>query len=216
MAWVKKYILFDHDGVLVDTEHWYYKAGQRALARIGLRLDPEQYLLDMNQGAGTWAQAKAAGVDDSTIDRLREVRNAYYQEYLRTEVIEIDGVVEALADLSRHVRMAIVTTSKREDFELIHRGRHIMDYMDFVLVRDDYIRAKPDPEPYLTALCRFGAPKDDALVVEDSSRGLRSAVAAGIDCAIVYNEFTRSHDFSQAHYRIRTLAELKDITLGSS
>lgn len=39
---------------------------------------------------------------------------------------------------------------------------------------------------------------------------LRSAVAAGIDCAIVYNEFTESHDFSQAHYRIRTLAELKD------
>jgi HAD superfamily hydrolase (TIGR01509 family) len=212
---VKKYILFDHDGVLVDTEHWYYKAGERALAEIGLRLDPDQYLLDMSQGAGTWAQAKAAGVDDRTIDRLRETRNAYYQEYLRTEVIEIDGVVEALAELSHHVRMAIVTTCKREDFELIHQSRHIRQYMDFVLVRDDYTRAKPDPEPYLTALNRFGAPKEEALVVEDSARGLRSAVAAGIDCAIVYNAFTKSHDFSQAQYRIRTLAELKDIILGS-
>jgi HAD superfamily hydrolase (TIGR01509 family) len=213
---VKKYILFDHDGVLVDTEHWYYKAGERALAEIGLLLDPDQYLLDMSQGAGTWAQAKAAGVDDRTIDRLREVRNAYYQEYLRTEAIEINGVVETLAELSHHVRMAIVTTAKREDFELIHQGRNIRHYMDFVLVRDDYTRAKPDPEPYLTALNRFGAPNEEALVVEDSSRGLRSAVAAGIDCAIIYNEFTESHDFSQAHYRIRTLAELKDIILGSS
>ena len=213
---MKKYILFDHDGVLVDTEHWYYKAGERALAEIGLLLDPDQYLLDMSQGAGTWAQARAAGVDDHTIGTRREVRNAYYQEYLRTEAIEIDGVVEALAELSHHVRMAIVTTSKREDFELIHQGRHIRQYMDFVLVRDNYTRAKPDPEPYLTALNRFGAPKQEALVVEDSSRGLRSAVAAGIDCAIVYNEFTKSHDFSQAHYRIRTLAELKDIVLGSS
>jgi HAD superfamily hydrolase (TIGR01509 family) len=213
---VKKYILFDHDGVLVDTEHWYYKAGERALAEIGLLLDPDQYLLDMSQGAGTWAQAKAAGVDDQTIDTRREVRNAYYQEYLRTEAIEIDGVVEALAELSHYVRMAIVTTSKREDFELIHQGRHIRQYMDFVLVRDDYTRAKPDPEPYLTALNRFGAPKEEALVVEDSARGLRSAIAAGIDCAVVYNEFTKSHDFSQAHYRIRTLAELKDIILGSS
>ena len=213
---MKKYILFDHDGVLVDTEHWYYKAGERALAEIGLLLDPDQYLLDMSQGAGTWAQAKAAGVDDHTIDTLREVRNAYYQEYLRTEAIEIDGVVGALAELSHYVRMAIVTTSKREDFELIHQGRHIRQYMDFVLVRDDYTRAKPDPEPYLTALNRFGAPKEEALVVEDSARGLRSAIAAGIDCAIVYNEFTKSHDFSQAHYRIQTLAELKDIILGSS
>lgn len=76
---MKKYILFDHDGVLVDTEHWYYKAGERALAEIGLALDKDQYLLDMSQGAGTLAEAKAAGVDHRTIDRLREGRNAYYQ-----------------------------------------------------------------------------------------------------------------------------------------
>lgn len=212
---MKKYILFDHDDVLVDTEHWYYKAGERALAGIGLLLDPEQYLVDMGQGAGTWAQAKA-GVDDRTIDRRRAVRNAYYQEYLRTEAIEIDGVAEALAELSHYARMAIVTTSKREDFELIHQDRHIRRYMDFVLIRDDYTRAKPDPEPYLTALNRFRSPKEEALVVEDSPRGLRSAVAAGIDCAVVYSEFMKSHDFSQAHHRIRTLAGLKDIILSSS
>lgn len=208
---MRKYLLLDHDGVLVDTEHWYFKAGERALAEIGVVLDKEQYLEDMSQGAGTWAQALAAGVDDQTIDRLRDVRNAYYQDYLRTEAIEIDGVVEALAELSQHVRMAIVTTSKREDFELIHQGRQIRQYMDFVLVRDDYVRPKPDPEPYLTALNRFGAAKKEALVVEDSSRGLRSAVAAGIDCAVVHNDFTRSQDFSMARHRIQMLADLKDI-----
>lgn len=212
---MKKYILFDHDGVLVDTEHWYFKAGERALAGIGLTLDRDRYLTDMSLGAGTWAAARAAGVDDRTIDRLREIRNGYYQEYLRSETIEIDGVVEALATLSRHVRMAIVTTSRREDFELIHRDRQIRRYMDFVLVRDDYVRAKPDPEPYLTALERFVAPAAEALVVEDSSRGLRSAVAAGIDCAVVHNEFTRSQDFSLARHRIRALADLEEIVLGA-
>jgi HAD superfamily hydrolase (TIGR01509 family) len=208
---IKKFVLFDHDGVLVDTEPWYYEAGRRALAEIGVRLDRDQYLVDMSLGAGTWAQAKAVGVDDETIDRLRGVRNAYYQEYLRTEPIEIPGVVEVLAELSQLVRMAIVTTAKREDFELIHADRHIRQYMEFVLVRDDYTKAKPDPEPYLTALRRFGAPREQALVVEDSARGLQSAVAAGIDCAVVHNDFTTSHDFSLAQYRIRTLAELKDI-----
>jgi HAD superfamily hydrolase (TIGR01509 family) len=211
---VKKYILFDHDGVLVDTEPWYYTAGERALAEIGLALDKEQYLLDMAHGAGTWAQARAAGIDDQTIARLRGVRNAYYQEYLRDEPIEIDGVIAALADLSQHVRMAIVTTSKRQDFELIHQDRDITRYMDFVLVRDDYTHAKPDPEPYLVALERFGADKHEALVVEDSSRGLRSAVAAGIDCAVVHNEFTAQQDLSAASFRIQSLAELKDLILG--
>ena len=210
---MKKYILFDHDGVLVDTESWYYKAGERALADIGLTLDKDQYLRDMNQGLGTWAQARAAGIDEQTISRQREVRDDYYQEYLRTEDIEIDGVVETLAELSKYVRMAIVTTAKRVDFEIIHENRQVRQFMDFVLVREDYKFAKPHPEPYLTGLKRFGATKEETLVVEDSARGLTSAVAAGIDCAIVYSEFTKAHDFSRASHRIENLIELKDIII---
>ena len=210
---MKKYILFDHDGVLVDTEFWYHKAGERALADIGFTLDKDQYLRDMTRSLGTWAQARAAGIDELTIDRQREVRNVYYQEYLRTEAIEIEGVVETLAELSKYVRMAIVTTAKRVDFEIIHEKRQIRQFMDFILVREDYKLSKPHPEPYLVGLKNFGATKEETLVVEDSSRGLNSAVAAGIDCAIVYNDFTKSHDFSQASYRIATLIELKDIIL---
>jgi HAD superfamily hydrolase (TIGR01509 family) len=81
------------------------------------------------------------------------------------------------------------------DFEIIHETRPITQFMDFVLVREDYKFAKPHPEPYLTGLKRFGATKEEALVVEDSSRGLSSAVAAGIDCAIVYNDFTKYMTF---------------------
>ena len=210
---MKKYILFDHDGVLVDTELWYYRAGARALADIGFTMDEDQYLRDMNQGLATWAQARAAGVDEETISRQREVRNGYYQEYLRTERIEIDGVVEALAELAAYVRMAIVTTARRVDFDVIHEGRHIRRFMEFVLTREDYRLAKPHPEPYLTALKRFGATPHETLVVEDSSRGLGSAVGAGIDCAVVHNDFTKSQDFSRANCRIDTLSELRDIIL---
>ncbi len=213
---MKTHVLFDHDGVLVDTELWYYTAGQRALADLGVALDKEQYLRDMSQGLGTWAQARVAGIDEETISRQREVRDVYYREYLRTEAIEIDGVVETLAELSKYVRMAIVTTSKRMDFEIIHEKRQIRQFMDFVLVREDYELAKPHPEPYLMGLKRFGATKEEALVVEDSSRGLNSAVAAGIDCVVVDNDFTKAQDFSQARYRINTLSELKDLILTST
>ncbi len=212
---MKQYILFDHDGVLVETEFWYFKAAERALAEIGFTLDQEQYLQDMTKDAGSWAQARAAGIDEQTINSRRVVRDAYYLEYLRAENIEIEGVIDALEGLSRHVRMAIVTTSKRVDFELIHKNRGICAFMEFVLTREDYELAKPHPEPYLTALKRFGASPEEALVVEDSNRGLCSAVAAGIDCAIIHNEFTKSHDFSNARYRIKDLLGLKEIVLAS-
>ena len=212
---MKRFVLFDHDGVLVDTEQWYFTAGERALADIGLTLDKDQYLRDMTQGLATWAQARAAGVDEPTIDRLREARNAYYQEYLRTEAIEIDGVVDTLAELSAYVRMAIVTTARRADFEIIHEKRQMTQFMEFVLAREDYQQAKPHPEPYLTGLTRFGAPRAETLVVEDSSRGLTSAVAAGIECVVVHHDFTRGQDFSQATHRIERLDELKEIVLSA-
>jgi beta-phosphoglucomutase-like phosphatase (HAD superfamily) len=106
-----------------------------------------------------------------------------------------------------------VTTARRADFELIHEQRHLRQFMEFVLVREDYSLAKPHPEPYLTGLRRLGVTRQETLVVEDSARGLSSAVAAGIDCAVVHHEFTKTSDFSQATYRINSLSEVKDIVL---
>ncbi|NYI78809.1 HAD family hydrolase [Nocardioides panzhihuensis] len=87
-----------------------------------------------------------------------------------------------------------MTTAKRADFDIIH--------------------PKPHPEPYLAGLKRFGAAQDETLVVEDSSRGLASAVAAGIDCAVVRNSFTAPQDLSRATHRIDALTELASIVRG--
>jgi beta-phosphoglucomutase-like phosphatase (HAD superfamily) len=112
--------------------------------------------------------------------------------------------------------MAIVTTSTRAHFELIHRNRTLLRHMDFVLTREDYTASKPDPEPYLLALRKLGASADECLVVEDSQRGLQAALAAGIDCAVVHNPFTASHDFTGAIHTLDSLADLPGILYGCS
>ena len=211
---MKRFILFDHDGVLVDTEFWYYKAGERALADIGFILDRDQYVRDMTQGLATWSQARAAGIDEQTISRQREVRNVYYQKYLRTEDIEIKGVLETLDVLAAEHRMAVITTSKSPDFALIHDRRSILDHMEFYFTREDYERAKPHPEPYLRGLQRFGATAAETVVVEDSARGMNSAIAAGIDCIVVANEFTAAHDLSKATAKVATFRDLPSAIRG--
>ncbi len=85
--------------------------------------------------------------------------------------------------------------------------------MDFVLTVEDYGSAKPDPEPYLAALHKYGAVPEEALVIEDSGRGLKSAVAAGIDCIIVENAFTSTHDFTSAKMLLKSLSELIKILI---
>lgn len=205
---MKKYILFDHDGVLVETEQWYYLANKRALASLGIDLPRDVYLANMASGVSAWERARDSGIAESEIRRGRERRNRYYQEYLMTEDIEIEGVLETLAELAGTYRMAIVTTAKPPDFALIHEERSILDHMEFCLTRGDYEQAKPHPEPYLAGLERFGATAAEAVVIEDSARGLKSAVAAGIDCIVVANEFTATHDFSTATARVATFREL--------
>ena len=211
---MKKYILFDHDGVLVDTEPWYYLANKRALASLGIDLPRDAYLANMANGVSAWEAARVSGISESEIGRGRELRNRYYQEYLVTEEIEIDGVLETLDVLAGEYRMGIVTTSKPADFALIHEKRFILDHMEFHLTREDYERAKPHPDPYLKGLQRFGATAVETVVVEDSARGLKSALAAGIDCIVVANEFTATHDLSQATAKVATFRELPSAIRG--
>jgi len=205
------YLLFDHDGVLVDTEYWYYRATQQAIAELGVELTLARYRRHLVDGAVLWALAHEAGHDDATIAEARHRRNAYYQQHLQQQDIDIPGVGAALTRLRRRFRMAIVTTARRDDFELIHKDRDIVRHMEFVLCSGEYPRAKPHPDPYLTALDRFGARRVQALVIEDSERGLRAAVAAGITCVTVHHEFTAHQDLGAAAAHVGSLAELVDL-----
>lgn len=205
------HILWDHDGVLVDTEPLYFEANRRALAEVGVGLTVEHYLSLMARGESAWDLARDAGVAEATIQHWRQQRDAWYQAFLATRNIDIAGVETVLARLSGRYRMAIVTTSKPADFNLIHQRRRITSYMDFVLTNADYPRSKPAPDPYLAALARFGIGPQQAVVVEDSERGLAAAVAAGIRCVVVDNAFTRTQNFSAAHVIIDTLQQLPEV-----
>jgi len=201
-------ILFDNDGVLVETEVWYFRANVKVLKELGVTLHEDEYLKLMAEGKTSWEVARAQGISEETIVKTRFKRDEYYQEYLKSEDIEISGVEEILHELRKKYQMAIITTSRRVDFELIHNKRTITSYMNFVLCVEDYARAKPYPDPYLAGLKKFNAKKEETLVVEDSQRGLKSAVAADIDCVIVKNDFVSSHDFSSAKHKIDSLSGL--------
>jgi HAD superfamily hydrolase (TIGR01509 family) len=198
-----EFLLWDFDGVLVDTERWYFEATRVTLAGIGVELTQARYLEFMTAGRSSLDLAPAAEVA-----RLRAQRDEVYREFLRTKPIEIDGVADALGELDGKYRMAIVTTARRADFELICAGRDLPRHFEFALTRDDYAHPKPAPDPYLAALERFGADASQTLAIEDSARGLHSAQAAGIPCIAIPNSFTSSLDFSGA---LRVLASVREL-----
>jgi HAD superfamily hydrolase (TIGR01509 family) len=187
----RKFLSWDHDGVLVDTERWYFAATREGLAGLGIDLGQDTYLEFMAVGRSCWELAARAGVADARVAGAKRARDARYRHLIQHQDIALPGVIETLECLRGRYRMAIVSTAHRADIELIHRDRRILDFFELVIAFEDCARAKPDPEPYLQALRGFCADNPgEAIAIEDSSRGLASAVAAGIDCVVVRNAFT--------------------------
>jgi HAD superfamily hydrolase (TIGR01509 family) len=204
-----KCVLWDNDGVLVDTEEGYFLATQRALGECGVRLERAPYLELRARGGSAWELPDVRGLGEAAIARHRAARDEYYQQFLRGERLEIAGVRDVLAALARQYRMAIVTTCKRRDFDVIHRERALTRHMEFVLTREDFVKEKPAPDGYLAALDRLGASAAEAIVVEDSAQGLGAARAAGIRCVIVRNRFFGdAHDFAGAAQVLESIAHL--------
>jgi HAD superfamily hydrolase (TIGR01509 family) len=204
-----KAILWDNDGVLVDTERLYFRATQHVLATVGIPLTKEQYMdLFLVQGKGAWHLAADKGLSPSAIEQLRHARNTIYSTLLSQEPLIIAGVREVLDALHGAYVMGIVTSSAPDHFALIHQTTGLLPYFRFVLTASDYTHSKPHPEPYLRAVERSGCRPEECLVIEDSERGLMAAKAARLPCIVVPSEFTRGSNFAGADKVLENLTDL--------
>jgi HAD superfamily hydrolase (TIGR01509 family) len=207
-------LLWDNDGVLVDTEGLYYRATRTVLAGVGVTLDEEQYReLFLRQARGAWHLAEERGLSPAQLAALRADRDASYAALLDDADLVMPGVADAVAQLAGRYRMAIVTSSERFAFDRIHRRTGLLHHFELVLTREDYERCKPDPEPYHRALQRLGVAADRALVIEDSERGLFAARAAGLICWVLPSGLTRPCRFGGADRVLSGMSELTSLLL---
>ena len=192
-------ILFDNDGVLVDTEHLYFRANQEALAGVGVQLDAADYVeLFLRQGKGAWHLARERGLGPADVDALRAARDRRYVELVETADVVIPGVAEIVPALARRYRLAIVTSSEPAPFARTHARTGLLPHFELVLAQGDYARAKPEPDPYLRAVERLGVAGERCLVIEDSERGLIAAKAAGLRCWVIPSALTAGGRFDAA------------------
>jgi HAD superfamily hydrolase (TIGR01509 family) len=200
-------ILFDNDGVLVDTEELYFRACRETLAAVGVTLELATYIETLlREGIGVWHLAEARGLSPAEITALRAERDRRYVELAEQTEVLIPGVAELLPRLASRFRLAIVTSSEPVPFARVHARTGLLPHFELVLTRFDYERAKPEPEPYLRAVERLGLHPSRCLVIEDSERGLRAAKAAGLCCWVVPSGLTRDGDFTAADAVLPDLA----------
>jgi HAD superfamily hydrolase (TIGR01509 family) len=209
----KTTIFWDNDGVLVDTEILYYQANRQVLRGLGVELTADQFRkFYLKDAIGGWHLVP--GLSEAAVEELRAVRNDLYAELLRTESLAAPRAAEVLSALSGRLTMGVVTSSRRDHFDLIHARTGFGRFFEVVVSGDDVRRAKPDPEPYRRALELTGRHPAECVAVEDSERGLAAAKAAGLECWVIPTPLSRDGDFRAADRLLSSLTQVAAL-LGS-
>lgn len=206
-----KNILWDNDGVLVDTEKYFFQANKDICEQHGIEFTMEDFkYLILDNAIGPWEKFRDLGFGESDIAVIRGDRDRIYNSYIVKESVTINNVGQVLKQLHKDYRMAIVTSSKREHFENIHRRTGFLKYFEFSLSIEDYKRCKPSKDPYIKAINVMDVKKEETIVIEDSKRGLTAAYSAGLKCIVIPTDLTIEQDFSKAYKIIDSVLELPD------
>ncbi|MEP7041246.1 MAG: HAD family phosphatase [Chloroflexota bacterium] len=201
-------VIFDMDGLLLETEVLWQKAEARLFQRHGAAFTFEDKLTVMGTSAAFTGEffARRLGLPaDEAAALIREVTELMHKE-LQSRVDARPGAVELVRRLRGRVRLALASNSPRllVDAALISAG--FTDAFDAVVSSDDVPNHKPAPDLYLLACERLGVAPGEALALEDTASGIASAKAAGLAC-IAVPQFAET-DVSAADRVIHSLVEL--------
>ena len=186
-----KAILFDSDGVLVDTERLFFEATRDAFQAEGVDLSPEQWARwFLSEGKRSTEIALLLGMPSARIEKVIENRFERFWNRVDQGVAVNPGILETLNQLAPSFRLAIVTGATKSHFDRVHQTTGILHYFETVVTYDDCEHVKPHPQAYLIALQRLGLQADECVAIEDSPRGATAALAAGLRCFVLPTALT--------------------------
>ncbi len=188
-------VLFDLDGVIVDTLHYHYLAWRYMFANLGAEIDRHTVLLHEGRSSREILPIlmKESGVHIPEADQSRfiEEKRAYYRSIVRvTHYPKAFDVIDALRQ--RGLKLALVTACARKNMQHSLNDEQ-QAYFDFILTGDDVRRAKPYPDSYLGAAQKLGLQPRECLVVENAPLGIEAAKNAGMFCVAIETTLGREY-----------------------
>ena len=175
-------VIFDMDGLMIDSERVSLACWSQAADEFGLGLDETVFLRMVGLGdRDTHALLRAQGVEDSVIEAVAARCHDLYEERTQTGLPLRPGILELLELLEAHaIPRAVATTTRQPRANRKLSAAGLLPYFDAVITSGDVARPKPAPDIYLLAAQRLGQAPERCLALEDSPAGTRAALAAGM------------------------------------
>ncbi len=206
-------VIFDMDGVLVDSEPMHVEAMRRVLAPHGIEYtdaDNERFFgFTDPEVFAVLASEREFGADVASLVRAR---TAMIVALTRERTVRMDGVPDVLGAIrDAGYRLALASSSAPDIIAATLETLDIVPLFELVVSGLTVGRGKPAPDIFLETARQLGVPPGCCLVVEDSRNGLLAAKAAGMACAAIPCPATSGQDFSEADFRGKRLADLLPI-----
>ncbi len=204
-------LIFDFDGVLVDTEWAIYQSWVRLYAREGQQIAIETYAPCLGAGYSHWNPA--AHLESLTGKRYDwEKETPVRQAQIEADLAEMGlmpGALELLDWCAESgIRLTVASSSSRRWVQGWLTRLGIFERFSGTFCRTDGYAVKPDPALFLAAQRCLGLPAEQCLIIEDSENGTISAQNAGIPCVAIPNRMTAGCNLSRAAYQEETLTAL--------
>ncbi len=206
-----KGIVFDFDGVIIDSEKARYDAWQSVYTIYGQTLPLEKWILNIG---------RASYVTDPHVllQSLTGLKLSYEELYQKAKEFEfkfaadipaLPGVIGVIdGAYAKDIPMAIASSSSRAWVEGHLKRLQIYNKFTTLVCREDTVTHKPSPEPYVTAVNRLGCRPEDAIAIEDSPLGIDAAISAGLKCIAVGCSITKELDLTKANLQLSSFVNL--------
>jgi HAD superfamily hydrolase (TIGR01509 family) len=202
-------VIFDLDGVLIDSEALQFAAYSEALRDFSVSVTPATYAREwIATGMGSDYAVATFGLPITPAE-LKARKEFIYHRMLTEKVELMPGAAEAVRRMAAQGPVALATNSNAQEVDHVLERFGLKRHFAAVVTREQYDEPKPAPDAFLTAARALDLPPARCVVIEDAERGMRAAHAAGIPCMAVPHEWTREHDFSLA---VRCLGSLDELT----
>jgi HAD superfamily hydrolase (TIGR01509 family) len=211
---IKKVIIFDLDGLLVDSQPIQYKAYNQVFTKYGFPLSILDWKnwVENSYSAKSWITKNQIPL---AYEKVRSEKKEVYNELILSELELMPGAKSIVNELNNNFRLCIASASRLESIELILHKFNLRGKFETILSDKDLKRGKPHPDVFLKAAELMRVTPKECVVVEDSIAGLNAARAAGMKCVICPDKFTNTDikQYEKADLIISSLENLSTVTI---
>ena len=205
-------VIFDMDGVIIDTEPLHYYAFFALFAELGLSISGEQYATFLGKSTRNVFQLlkQEHGLTqdvEAMVQRKRELFNETFDADAGLDLLP--GVRELINDLrQRQVQLVVASSASNATIERVFRRFALGPDFTYRVSGENFVRSKPDPAIFLHAAALAETPVTECIVIEDSANGVTAANAAGIYCIGYASPHSAGQDLRHADRIIQHFSEL--------